>query len=91
MPTAQIELGDGQESLNGVFDVWNGEEELRMRHETVVSRFSSTYSLASSASLASSGGFILCNAFQHGAGLEDEGGQRDSAQISAWAELRDDV
>jgi hypothetical protein len=34
---------------------------------------------------------VLCNTFQHRPRLEDEGGQRYSAQVGARSQLRDDV
>lgn len=85
MPAAKIELGHGYESLYRVFDFSQREERFWMGHETV--QLLASREVVERLALRNA----LCDALQHGSRLEDEGGQRYSAQIGAWPQLRNDV
>jgi hypothetical protein len=66
VPSAQVELDDGNEALEGVIDRGHGKKGLRMSHE-------------------------VGDPFQHGARLQNEGRQYDSAQVCARSELGNDM
>lgn len=81
VPTAEVELCNGYESLYWVFDFSNGEHGLRMGHEAASSV--STLDHSKGPILANT----LCDTLQHRSRLEDEGRQRYSAQVGAWSQL----
>jgi hypothetical protein len=85
VPPAQVELGDGYEALDRVVDLGQRKEGLGVSHEAV--RPSAT----TWQRVERKDAVLLRDALQHRPWLEDEGRQRNSAQVGTGTQLCYDV
>lgn len=90
MPATQVKLDDGNEAINRIFHVGDGEKHLRMAHETIVmlAQLRKVLSLAFSMEPSS---FLLGDPLQHAPRLENKGREDNATQVGAGPQLRDDV